>query len=203
MRLQYILAPALWQLILAQAAPDEPRLDQRMERLLEDRLFQTNLRGPRWTGNDNQNVLTDSVAASMTIAGLKVDTLKYHIQRWDARWWSLTLNLSNGTSLGLPTTGFWPYSGNSGLEGVTAPVVDAGTYGLAADESGDSGTLDLSALSNAPDGSVMFFDNPSPTRNYSAPGYRLLGTSHNISSDEIPEVCCFHCCVHHNSRRLT
>ncbi len=174
----------------------------------------------------------------MTIAGLKVDTLKYHIQRsvkavamapfatyvhsrWDARWWSLTLNLSNGTSLGLPTTGFWPYSGNSGLEGVTAPVVDAGTYGLAADESGDSGTLDLSALSNAPDGSVMFFDNPSPTRNYSAPGYRLLGyvniiltslsshlihcsrTSHNISADEIPEVCCFHCCVPHNSRRLT
>ncbi len=49
MRLQYILAPALWQLILAQAAPDEPRLDQRMERLLEDRLFQTNLRGPRWS----------------------------------------------------------------------------------------------------------------------------------------------------------
>ncbi|THU81056.1 hypothetical protein K435DRAFT_694324 [Dendrothele bispora CBS 962.96] len=165
-----------------------PTLDQRGQQLLHDRLYQTNLRGPRWTGNDNQNTLTDLVARSMQIAGLEVETLNYTVHRWDARWWSLSLTLKNGTVLGLPTTGYWPWSGDSGLEGRTAPLIDAGTYGL--DESltdSDNSTLDFSGLSES--GGVVFFDNPSPTRNYMLPGYRLLGTSRDIPADDIPEVC--------------
>ncbi|KAG7095523.1 hypothetical protein E1B28_006261 [Marasmius oreades] len=162
-------------------------LTQQQERLLEDRLFQTNLRGPRWTGNDNQNVLTELVAGSMNNTGLDVKTLTYEFSRWDARWWSLSLKLTNGTILGLPTTGFWPYSGDSGLAGVTGPVHDAGSFGIIdnLDRDANATSLDLNGIT---EGTVLFFDDPSPTRNYSEPEYHLLGTSRGIPPTEIPEL---------------
>uniref|UniRef100_A0AB74UFE6 Translation elongation factor 2 n=1 Tax=Neonothopanus gardneri TaxID=1069186 RepID=A0AB74UFE6_9AGAR len=173
---------------LALVSAAAPSLSQQQQQLLHDRLFQTNLRGPRWTGNENQNTLTTLVSRYMTLAGLEVDTLNYTFDRWDPRWWSLTLNLKNGTALGLPTTGYWPYSGNSGLEGVTAPVHDAGTFAVIddLDPMGDPSSLNLDNLPKG--GAVVFFDNPSPTRNYSLPLYHLLGTSRNISVDQIPEL---------------
>ncbi|TFK36104.1 hypothetical protein BDQ12DRAFT_610604 [Crucibulum laeve] len=178
--------PILASFFIAAAVADTPALNQHQQQVFRDRLFQTNLRGPRWTGNENQNVLTTLVANGMQLAGLSVETLNYTFYRWDPRWWSLSLNLKNGTTLGLPTTGYWPYSGDSGLKGVTAPLFDAGTYGLNVDQSGNETTLDLSGISSS--GSIIFFDNPSPTRNYSEPGYHLLGTSRNIPVSRIPEV---------------
>ncbi|KAJ6514986.1 hypothetical protein C8R47DRAFT_961310 [Mycena vitilis] len=156
-------------LVAAQA----PFLDQHAEQLLHDRLYQTNLRGPRWTGNDNQNTLTALVASSMQMAGLAVETLNYTLFRWDPRWWSLSLKLTDGTTMGLPTTGYWPYSGDSGLQGVTAPVHDAGSYALFPNQSSNVASLNLKGM--PPSGSIVFFDNPSPTRNYSEPGYGILG----------------------------
>jgi hypothetical protein len=76
-----------------------PALTQQQEQVLFDRLFQTNLRGPRWSefcylysglltpntwltaGNDNQNTLTDLVSTSMKIAGLSVKNLNYTLNR--------------------------------------------------------------------------------------------------------------------------
>ncbi|KAJ7709076.1 hypothetical protein B0H14DRAFT_2415254, partial [Mycena olivaceomarginata] len=162
-------------------------LDQHHQQLLSDRLFQTNLRGPRWTGNDNQNTLTSLVADSMDLAGLDVDTLDYTLFRWDPQWWSLSILLTNGTTIGVPTTGYWPYSGDSGLKGVTAPVLDAGTFGLLPNQDADPSTLNLTGVPQS--GAIIFFDNPSPTHNYSEPGYGLLGTSRNIPASAIPEVC--------------
>ncbi|KAJ7696507.1 hypothetical protein B0H17DRAFT_400531 [Mycena rosella] len=182
----------LWSSILlscvvgqvAATLSSSPCLDQHAEQLLHDRLYQTNLRGPRWTGNDNQNTLTSLVATSMEIAGLAVETLNYTLFRWDPRWWSLSLKLTDGTTMGLPTTGYWPYSGDSGLKGATAPVHDAGSYGLFPNQSANPNTLDLTGLPQG--GSILFFDNPSPTKNYSQPGYGLLGTS--VPARDIPEL---------------
>ncbi|KAJ7781949.1 hypothetical protein DFH07DRAFT_1017828 [Mycena maculata] len=171
----------------AAASPSRsPCLDQPAEQVLYDRLFQTNLRGPRWTGNENQNTLTDLVAASMEIAGLTVETLNYTLYRWDPRWWSLSLKLTNGTTLGLPTTGYWPYSGDSGLQGVTAAMYDGGSYGLFTNETANLGTLNFTGLPGPSSPSVFFFDNPSPTHNYSQPGYGLVGTS--VPAEDIPEL---------------
>ncbi|KAF9267945.1 hypothetical protein L218DRAFT_654256 [Marasmius fiardii PR-910] len=177
---QLIILP----LVVHAAGNSAISLTQQQEQLLEDRLFQTNLRGPRWTGNDNHNVLTDLVAESMKNAGLEVKTLTYEFTRWDARWWSLSLNLKNGTTLGLPTTGFWPYSGDSGLTGVTGPVHDAGTFGIIdnLDRDPNPKSLNLDGLKK---GSVLFFDDPSPTRNYSQPEYHLLGYRFTF----IPSLC--------------
>ncbi|KXN90753.1 hypothetical protein AN958_03640 [Leucoagaricus sp. SymC.cos] len=171
---------------VADAISYKPELSQLQRQILSDRLFQTNLRGPRWTGNDNQNTLLDLVQGNMALAGLQTESLNYTLNRWDPRWWSLSLKLKDGTEMGLPTTGFWPYSGDSGPAGVTAPVHDAGTYGLTPDQRHDESTLDLHNLPAG--GSILFFDNPSPTRNYSLPGYHLLGTSRNISASAIPEL---------------
>ncbi|KAF7331548.1 hypothetical protein MKEN_00033900 [Mycena kentingensis (nom. inval.)] len=167
--------------------PDGPALGQKQEQDLRDRLHQTTLRGPRWTGNENHNVLTDLVADAMEAARLDVDRIEYDFYRWDPRWWSLSLTLTNGTVLGIPTTGYWPYSGSTSLAGVTAQLTDAGTFGMLPNQDADPSTLDLGDVSPDTPG-IIFFDNPSPTRNYSEPGYHLLGTSRNISSSSIPEL---------------
>ena len=76
--------------------------------------------------------------------------------------------------MGLPTTGYWPYSGDSGPGGITGPLHDAGSYGLLADgATANNKTLNFSNLPSQ--NTVVFFDNPSPTKNYSLPGYHLLG----------------------------
>ncbi|KAF7308968.1 Elongation factor 2 [Mycena kentingensis (nom. inval.)] len=184
MRLSYqsLLLSSSFSIAAAQGA--KPSLDQAAQQLFRDRLFQTNLRGPRWTGNDNQNVLTATVAAAMEVAGLTVQTLDTQFSRWDPRWWSLSLKLTDGTTKALPTTGFWPYSGDSGLKGVTAPLHDAGSYTLFTNETANLDSINLSNLPS--NGSILFFDNPSPTRNYSAPEYTLLGSS--VPPSKIPEL---------------
>ncbi|KAF7301078.1 hypothetical protein MIND_00671800 [Mycena indigotica] len=176
---------------LVDSKSNSARIDARLsdleKQVLKDRLFQTNLRGPRWTGNENQNVLTSLVAEAMEGAGLDVDTIDYQFYRWDPRWWSLSLTLTNGSTIGIPTTGYWPYSGSTSLAGVTAPLVDVGTFGLLPNSDGDPSTLDFTHIASD-GGTIVFFDNPSPTRNYSEPGYHLLGTSRNIPSAAIPEL---------------
>ncbi|KAJ3972368.1 hypothetical protein EV361DRAFT_906125 [Lentinula raphanica] len=124
----------------------------------------------------------------MQFAGLDVQILNYTIDRWDPQWWSLSLSLKNGTVVGLPTTGYWPYSGDSGVAGVTGPIHDAGTFSVSdVTEKAIDSSLNLTGL--PPAGSVVFFDNPSPTHNYSLPGYKLLGTSRDIdAATDIPEI---------------
>ncbi|KAJ3827333.1 hypothetical protein F5880DRAFT_1683943 [Lentinula raphanica] len=186
-----ILIPLLASWFLVEAATTAPTLTQFDQQRFHDRLWQTNLRGPRWTGNDNQNTLTSLVAQSMQFAGLDVQILNYTIDRWDPQWWSLSLSLKNGTIVGLPTTGYWPYSGDSGVAGVTGPIHDAGTFSVSdVTEKAIDSSLNLTGL--PPAGSVVFFDNPSPTHNYSLPGYKLLGTSRDIdAATDIPEVTAF------------
>jgi hypothetical protein len=188
-----------------------PSLGQQQQQLLRDRLFQTNLRGPRWSKcccvcRTNLNALvpqlemtikillhrwsriqwilldwtsirsiTRFIGASWNQAHHVFSTSTY-LQTsvsWDPQWWSLSIVLTNGTTIGVPTTGYWPYSGDSGLQGVTAPVLDAGSFGLLPNQDGDPSTLNLTGI--PPAGAIIFFDNPSPTHNYSEPGYGLLG----------------------------
>nr|GAT49925.1 predicted protein [Mycena chlorophos] len=181
----------LWAIALCGARTTSlgAQLTQAESQVLQDRLLQTNLRGPRWTGNENQYTMTELVAEGMENAGLDVDTIEYDFYRWDPRWWTLKLTLVNGTVIGVPTTGYWPYSGNTNLSGITAPLVDVGTFGILPTGDGDPSTLNLSGVAPlSSGGSIIFFDNPSPTHNYSEPGYHLLGTSRNISSSQIPEL---------------
>lgn len=65
---------------------------------------------------------------------------------------------------------------SSGLTGVTAVLNDGGLYGINAstvNPDGNNATLKFENFGAEP--SIMIFDDPSPTRNYSLPGYELLG----------------------------
>ncbi|KAK0223594.1 hypothetical protein IW262DRAFT_1295343 [Armillaria fumosa] len=115
-------APGLWCTYWTGIYAHE--LDQRLQQPLGDRLHRTNLRGPRWTGYDNQITLTESVATSMRLVFLRSHSLTTVNQMGSAM--VFLLNLRNGTSMALPTTGYWSYSGNNGLEGITAPMADGG-----------------------------------------------------------------------------
>ena len=124
-------------------------------------------------GSLEQSSFLDSVAASMRIAGAKTSTLNYTMHRWDARWWYLEAHLTNGTTLWIPTTGYYPYSGNTGSSGVTGPAWDAGTYAV----DPTSGKADFSTikLDDAPKGSIAFFYNPPQTSNNTSPQDGLAG----------------------------
>ena len=73
----------------------------------------------------------------------------------------------------IPTTGYYPYSGNTGLSGVTAHVVDTGSFEVNPHTmAANFSALDLSEVQK---GDLIFFDNPPVTVNYSTPQYSLLG----------------------------
>ncbi|KAJ7910241.1 hypothetical protein B0H13DRAFT_611059 [Mycena leptocephala] len=95
-----------------------------------------------------------------------------NIRQLGSQWWSLSIVLTNGTTIGVPTTGYWPYSGDSGLEGVTAPSW-SWQFRLATEPGRGSEYSEPYGI--PPAGAIIFFDNPSPTHNYSEPGYGLLG----------------------------
>lgn len=93
--------------------------------------------------------------------------------RWDPRWWTLQATLKNGTQMGFNTTGYYPYSGNTGNRGFTGPVHDAGSYAVnPGNETAEFGMLNLKGLS---EGTIVFMDNPTVTKNYSLPDYGLFG----------------------------
>ncbi|KAF3016481.1 hypothetical protein E8E14_009582 [Neopestalotiopsis sp. 37M] len=153
---------------------------------LHDRLYQSTLRGPRLSGSEQANSLVESVRDAFEAIGVSTESLNYTFNRWDPRWWTLEATLRNGSQIPFNTTGYWPYSGNTGAKGYTGEVHDAGSYATnPATQTGDWSSLDLDGL---PEGTIAFFDNPSVTRNYSLPNYELWGTSRNISADEIPEL---------------
>jgi hypothetical protein len=81
--------------------------------------------------------------------------------------------LTNGTQIGFNTTGYYPYSGNSGAKGVTGKVHDAGSFAVDPhNETSVFGSLNLDGLAA---GTIAFMDNPTVTRNYSLPDYGLFG----------------------------
>ncbi|KAH8899003.1 hypothetical protein GQ53DRAFT_878308 [Thozetella sp. PMI_491] len=153
---------------------------------LHSRLFQTNLRGPRFPGSEQANSFLESLSASYQLAGLTTSTLNYTMYRWDVRWWYLVAGLTNGTEIWVPTTGYYPYSGDTGVQGVTGSFYDAGSF--AVDQATRAALFDALDLSGVKPGDIIFFDNPTVTRNYSAPEYDVFGTGRNISLDEIPEL---------------
>ncbi|KAJ7911058.1 hypothetical protein B0H13DRAFT_585813 [Mycena leptocephala] len=188
-----------------------PSLGQQQQQLLRDRLFQTNLRGPRWSKcccvcRTNLNALVPQLEMTIKILLHRWSRIQWILLDWTSirsitRFIGASWNqadhvffdvhvFTNIRQLGSPVVVLehraheWDDNwcahnrilalfGDSGLEGVTAPVLDAGSFGLLPNQDGDPSTLNLTGI--PPAGAIIFFDNPSPTHNYSEPGYGLLG----------------------------
>jgi hypothetical protein len=81
---------------------------------------------PRFTGNDAHRKLVDMLHDDMQNAGLDVVRDSYIFPRWQVRKWSLTGLPASGGSSDLPTTFYYPHSGQTDPAGVTASVAYVG-----------------------------------------------------------------------------
>jgi hypothetical protein len=111
--------------------------------------------GPKYTGNKAHTEFIEFLASEMQKIGLEVARERYTLPRWDAKRWSVTAN-----GVAIPTTSYFPYSGQTSASGVTAEVVFAGT----------NPKFDLSGLQ----GKIALIECPTNARNW-AEEYRAWG----------------------------
>jgi len=76
--------------------------------------------GPRASGNDAHRALIDDVAAELSALGYTVESDSHSFERWDAPTLSSTLTIGQTV---IPLSSAWPYSGETGRAGATAPLV--------------------------------------------------------------------------------
>lgn len=82
--------------------------------------------GPRFTGSPALRGWHDLVAGRFAELGLEVLREPMPIDWWEHKRWSLTL-IESGAETEIPVAAYYPYSGHTDEEGVTAELVDAGT----------------------------------------------------------------------------
>lgn len=81
--------------------------------------------GPRYTGSDGLRRWHDFLAHQLAGAGLDVQREPVDIDWNFHKAWSLRLE-ADGEVIELPVASYFPYSGSTGPDGVTAPVEDVG-----------------------------------------------------------------------------
>ena len=72
--------------------------------------------GPKFTGNAAHTTFVEFLATKLQAAGLSLTRDHYTLPMWEARSWSVKIK-SNGKSEDVPTTGYYPYSGQHGEGG--------------------------------------------------------------------------------------
>jgi hypothetical protein len=87
--------------------------------------------GPRYTGSPSHATFTDWLKVQFSAVKnfqLKIDQITF--QRWLAQEWSLSINqdATVGPSGRVPVSYYYPYSGTTGVNGVTGRLVDLGMY---------------------------------------------------------------------------
>jgi hypothetical protein len=82
--------------------------------------------GPKYTGNKAHTEFVEYLATNLKSTGLDVSRDRYTLPLWEARRWAITAKAANGQDLTVPVTGYYPYSGQTGKDGVTGPLAYAG-----------------------------------------------------------------------------
>src|SRR5436190_1258209 len=80
------------------------------------------------------------------------------LPRWDARTWAIKATPKDGRPIAVPVASYYPYSGQTGKDGVTGPLVYAGSV-----PSDGSHPPDLSGDLK---GKIVFVDYPIVARHY-------------------------------------
>jgi len=121
--------------------------------------------GPKYTGNNAHTEFVEFLATECKRIGLDVSHERYTFPRWDAKRWSLSVNGAM-----VPTTSYFPYSGQTPASGITGEIVFAGT----------NPKFDLSNLQ----GKISLVECPTNVRNW-ADEYQAWGIY--PSSEKFPE----------------
>ncbi|WP_425838289.1 hypothetical protein [Streptomyces fractus] len=75
--------------------------------------------GPRYSGNDAHRTLIEDVAAGLSTLGYTVERDTHSFERWDSAGGSSALTIGQED---IPLSSVWPYSGETGPQGATAPL---------------------------------------------------------------------------------
>ena len=81
---------------------------------------------PRFTGNAAHRKLVDMLHDDLQQAGLEVARDSYTFPRWEVRRWGLAAIAKNGGATDLPTTFYYPHSGETDPAGITAQIAYVG-----------------------------------------------------------------------------
>ena len=102
--------------------------------------------GPKFTGNKAHQTFVDFLETKLRSYGLQIEKETYTFPRWDAHRSSIRITPANEPAFDVHVTSYFPYSGETGAEGVTGQLVYAGS----------GGSWDLSSVS----GKVVLIDCP-------------------------------------------
>jgi hypothetical protein len=82
--------------------------------------------GPKYTGNAAHTTFVDFLSTKLQTAGLDVARDRFTLPRWEVRSWGLKAKGPGDRWTDVPTTGYYPYSGQTAKDGVTAPLMYVG-----------------------------------------------------------------------------
>lgn len=85
--------------------------------------------GPRLTGSASHKKYNEFIKAELDSYGLEVFEDKYTFNKWEAKSWSLTIEKVGGGIEEIPTTFYYPYSGETGTKGVSGDLIYCGSGG--------------------------------------------------------------------------
>jgi len=83
--------------------------------------------GPKYTGNKAHVAFVDFLGTELKKIGLEVSRESYSFTRWDGKRYELKVIDALGHSQQVPVSSYYPYSGQTGPEGVTGELVYGGT----------------------------------------------------------------------------
>ncbi|WP_459478918.1 zinc-binding metallopeptidase family protein [Clostridium saccharoperbutylacetonicum] len=79
--------------------------------------------GPRLTGSNPHKKYNQFIKAELENYGLEVFEDKYSFNKWEAKRWSLTIENDFGRIEEIPTTFYYPYSGETDKKGVSGELI--------------------------------------------------------------------------------
>lgn len=82
--------------------------------------------GPRLTGNAAHRQMIDDLEAELQQMGLQTHRDHHSFTKWEAKQWGLSVIGEDGVEEEVPVTFYYPYSGSTSEEGVTAELVYCG-----------------------------------------------------------------------------
>ncbi|MFS0725437.1 hypothetical protein [Paenibacillus sp. 1P07SE] len=82
--------------------------------------------GPRLTGSAAHRQMIDELEAELRQMGLQTHRDRHSFTKWEAKQWALTVVGEDGREEELPMSFYYPYSGSTPKEGVTAELVYCG-----------------------------------------------------------------------------
>lgn len=82
--------------------------------------------GPRLTGSNSHKKYVDFIKSTLESYGLKIFEDKYNFNKWEMKSYKLAVNRSDGTLEEIPTTFYYPYSGETNKDGVSGELIYCG-----------------------------------------------------------------------------